>query len=127
MLLQSFPRVRLAQARAFPWRGKSFHSSDEASGSGINRVRMPIQPTDLYGFDTRYEPSILDGKPCVFLDYDLPQNPFKDDRTDVRVVASMPDGPVGPEAWIYSLESGVLRCNVEGNAPDGTRLFDLGQ
>ena len=67
---------RLAASTPFPWRGKSFSSAAEDEGEGINRVRLPVRARDLYRFETRYEPSILDGGPCVFLDYDLPSNPF---------------------------------------------------
>lgn len=65
--------ARLAGASLFPWRGKSFHSAGGQRGEGINRV---VLLGDKYRFLTRVEPSAIDADPCVFLDYDLPDNPF---------------------------------------------------
>ncbi|MEM9067173.1 MAG: hypothetical protein AAGE52_01665 [Myxococcota bacterium] len=65
--------ANLARHPAFPWAGKTFHSSSATIGGGINRVRLL---GDRYPFDTRVEPSAIDGKPCVLLDYRRPDNPF---------------------------------------------------
>lgn len=64
-----------ASERAFPWAGKSFASEGDEAGRGINRVRL-FGRREWYPFTTRIEPSVLDGEPCVLLDYDLPQNPW---------------------------------------------------
>src|SRR4051794_8888195 len=64
---------RFSGARAFPWGGKSFAGTG-ASGTGVNRVHLFGRHT-LFPFLTRVEPSVLDGKPCIALDYDLPDNP----------------------------------------------------
>jgi hypothetical protein len=63
---------RLAAARAFPWSGKSFQASDRDSGEGINRLRVL---GDRCRFTTRFDDSVLDGRPCVVLDYDLDHTP----------------------------------------------------
>lgn len=67
--------ARLAKGVAFPWRGKSFSTVDgEAQrGVGINRLLLL---GDRFPFDTFVEASAIDGKPCVRLDYDKPENPF---------------------------------------------------
>jgi hypothetical protein len=63
----------LARAERFPWKGKSFQAGSANVGEGINRV---VLLGDKYRFETRVEPSAIDGEPCIFLDYDLPENPF---------------------------------------------------
>jgi hypothetical protein len=63
-----------ADSSAFPWHGKSFIARQgDRYGSGINRT---ILLGDLFRFDTRIEPSAVDGEPCIVLDYDLPRNPW---------------------------------------------------
>lgn len=57
----------------FPWGGKTFMGKGER-GEGINRVHLGGRH-QLFPFHTRIGPSVLDGKPCVVLDYDLPDNP----------------------------------------------------
>ncbi len=64
---------RVARSRAFPWGGKSFRSASDERGTGINRVRGV---GDAFPFETRFGPSAVDGRPCLILDYDLPQNPW---------------------------------------------------
>jgi hypothetical protein len=63
----------LAAAKFFPWAGKTFQSTDDATGGGINRVRGL---GDKYPFKTRIEPSAVDGEPCILLDYSSRENPF---------------------------------------------------
>lgn len=65
---------RLARASRFPWIGKRFEATSDREGRGINRVRLAGEHT-WFPFDTRFEPSAIDGEPCVFLDYRLPANP----------------------------------------------------
>lgn len=62
-----------ARAGGFPWGGKSF-SGRGATGTGINRVHL-LGRHQLFPFHTRIQPSVIDGAPCVALDYDLPDNP----------------------------------------------------
>jgi hypothetical protein len=64
---------RFAGSSSFPWGGKSFRSGSDTHGRGINRVRVL---GDAFPFETRIGPSVTDGRPCVILDYDLPQNPW---------------------------------------------------
>jgi hypothetical protein len=64
---------RLAAAHAFPWGGKSFYGHGE-TGTGVNRVHL-FGRHQLFPFLTSVRPSLLDGAPCVTLDYDLPDNP----------------------------------------------------
>ena len=82
-----FDRVRaLAKATFFPWEGKSFRSHTKDLGEGINRVKLL---GNLYRFETRIEPSAIDGKPCLRLDYGLKENPFfiRAIRDELREVA----------------------------------------
>ncbi len=64
---------RFAAAHAFPWGGKSFYGSGE-SGTGVNRVHL-LGRHQLFPFLTSVRPSVVDGAPCITLDYDLPDNP----------------------------------------------------
>ena len=64
-----------AASGRFPWAGKSFRAHDDGTGEGINRVRLGGERR-WYPFATRIEPSVIDGKPCILLDYDTPKNPF---------------------------------------------------
>lgn len=65
---------RWTWSRAFWWAGKSFESTGDLQGAGINRVRLRGERA-AFRFETRVEPSAIDGQPCVVLDYDLPDNP----------------------------------------------------
>jgi hypothetical protein len=60
-------------SRSFPWGGKSFSGTGDA-GAGVNRVHLGGRH-QLFPFLTRVAPSVIDGAPCVALDYDLPDNP----------------------------------------------------
>ena len=65
----------LASWGRFPWEGKRFSSTRGArQGTGINRIRLGGGRL-WYPFETRVEPSAMDGGPCILLDYDLPANP----------------------------------------------------
>jgi hypothetical protein len=65
--------ARVSAAPGFPWAGKSFSSTDDQHGEGINRVRLL---GDRYRFTTRIEPSVIDDQPCILLDYDHDDNPW---------------------------------------------------
>lgn len=72
------PRARtrvaaLARAAFFPWRGKSFEAFDAETGRGINRVHLLGERFD---FGLSFDRSVIDGGPCVLLDYDRPGNPW---------------------------------------------------
>lgn len=69
--------TRAAASRFFPWAGKRFLHLDRNAGTGINRIRgIPFLGERLwYPFRTSVEPSVIDGAPCIALDYALPENP----------------------------------------------------
>jgi hypothetical protein len=73
---------------SFPWRGKDFAHTDADRGSGINRVKLVLLRR-LYGFETEIASSVVDGKPCFHLNYDLPRNPWfiRAIRDEIREVA----------------------------------------
>jgi hypothetical protein len=60
-------------SRAFPWGGKSFAGQGDA-GTGVNRVHLGGRH-NVFPFLTHVAPSVVDGAPCIALDYDLPDNP----------------------------------------------------
>lgn len=63
---------RFAASRPFPWHGKAFRSHDDSRGEGVNRLRLL---GDRFRFTTGFGHSVVDGAPCVLLDYDHPGNP----------------------------------------------------
>lgn len=86
----------LASRRRFPWDGKSFGVLGPHEGTGINRMKLLPLRFDLFPFRTRIEPSAVDGRPCVCLDYEQPGNPFfiARIRDEIREIA--PDLWLGP-------------------------------
>jgi hypothetical protein len=80
----------LASSQGFPWDGKTFERLDPEEGEGINRIKLLAQRFDWFPFRTRLEPSVVDGRPCVYLDYEQPGNPFfiAKIRDEIREVAS---------------------------------------
>jgi hypothetical protein len=87
---------RVASSRVFPWGGKSFQSKDEATGTGINRV---ILYGDAFPFATRFGPSVLDGEPCLILDYDQPENPWAIRQIHDELRQVSPGVFLGPAMW----------------------------
>lgn len=89
----------LARQRFFPWDGKSFGALMQGEGSGVNRVKAILRTLDLFEFRTRVEPSVVDGNPCVYLDYEQPGNPFfiAKIRDEIREVS--PGLWLGPAMW----------------------------
>lgn len=79
---------RVAGSARFPWGGKAFKSSSAGGGTGINRVRLGAERR-WFPFHTRFEPSAIDGAPCILLDYDLAENPLviRKIRDELREVA----------------------------------------
>jgi hypothetical protein len=69
--------ARAAGSRYFPWAGKRFLHLDRNAGTGINRIRgVPFRGERLwYPFRTSVEASVIDGAPCIVLDYARPENP----------------------------------------------------
>lgn len=65
-----------ARLGVFPWNGKSFEASTEYAGQGSNRIKLLYPQLKLFTFYTRIEPSAIDGRPCILLDYDQPTNPW---------------------------------------------------
>jgi hypothetical protein len=92
----------LSRAGWFPWGGKSFFGAG-ASGRGVNRVHLGSSlwggRHELFPFHTSIRASVLDGAPCVALDYDLPDNPslIRAIHDEVREVA--PGLYLGPAMW----------------------------
>lgn len=59
----------------FIWHGKSFRMKTPIEGWGFNRIaKGPL--VALFPFKTCLGPSVVDGQPCVILDYDVPRNPW---------------------------------------------------
>ncbi|MGH7297148.1 MAG: hypothetical protein ACRELB_19575 [Polyangiaceae bacterium] len=87
----------IASAAAFPWGGKSFRGDGER-GTGLNRVHL-FGRHQLFPFATSVRPSVIDGRPCVALDYDLPDNPalIRSIHDEVREVG--PGLFLGPAMW----------------------------
>jgi hypothetical protein len=77
-----------AAASFFPWAGKSFEAKSDGEGSGINRIRLG-GGLRWFPFQTRVEPSAIDGAPCILLDYDHAPNPkpIRMIRDELREVA----------------------------------------
>ena len=65
---------RLSSAAFFPWGGKSFTAQSDTDGRGVNRVHLGGRH-QLFPFHTLLGSSAIDRRPCVILDYDLPDNP----------------------------------------------------
>ncbi len=77
-----------ARSARFPWGGKSFAATDAKHGTGINRVHLGGRHR-LFPFATHFGPSVIDGRPCVVLDYDQRDNPaaIRAIHDEVREVA----------------------------------------
>lgn len=78
----------LHASRGWPWEGKSFAlRPGAAEGTGINRVFLPTH-RGLFPFRTYATSSVVDGKPCFAIDYDVPENPrrARDVYDEVRKV-----------------------------------------
>jgi hypothetical protein len=78
----------LSAASFFPWGGKHFEPTSADAGIGINRVRLGGERR-WFPFETRVEPSAIDGQPCILLDYGDKRNPFfiRAIRDELREVA----------------------------------------
>ncbi len=95
-----FGALRFAAARSlFPWDGKSFGAGTKAEGTGINRVKLGPLRYDWFPFKTRVEPSVVDGAPCIYLDYEQPGNPFFIARIRDEIRELRPGLFLGPAMW----------------------------
>ena len=90
-----------AGSKHFIWDGKTFTSSSDQKGSGINRLQVPgaLGRQNLFPFETSFGPSAIDGGPTLVLDYDLPENPpwIRKIHDEVREVS--PGLFLGPAMW----------------------------
>lgn len=97
----AWPVRAFAASRAFVWDGKTFTSSTDREGRGINRVQIPLAlgRQSLFPFATRFDASAVDGEEALVLDYDLPENPpwIRKIHDEVRLVA--PGLFLGPAMW----------------------------
>lgn len=88
--LGAFVRA-FARSSHFVWDGKTFTSSSDQEGAGINRIQIPgaLGRQSLFPFKTHFGPSAIDGAPALILDYDLPENPpwIRKIHDEVREVA----------------------------------------
>jgi hypothetical protein len=79
-----------ARSERFVWAGKTWQSSTDQVGTGINRIRVRglLGRQDLFPFATRFGPSRVDGAPAVILDYDDARNPgwIRKIHDEVRLV-----------------------------------------
>ncbi len=95
------PLRRFAGSGAFVWDGKTFASTSERAGTGINRVQIPwaLGRQRLFAFETRLGPSLVDGRDSFILDYDLPDNPgwIRKVHDEIREVS--PGLYLGPAMW----------------------------
>jgi hypothetical protein len=61
-------------SRWWPWEGKSFSvRPGAAEGAGINRALVPTR-RGMFPFRTYPAASVVDGRPCFAIDYDVPEN-----------------------------------------------------
>jgi hypothetical protein len=83
----------------FPWDGKSFFADTPDEGRGVNRIDLVLRRFEWFPFATRVEPSVIDGQPCLALDYARANNPWfiARIRDELREVA--PGLYLGPALW----------------------------
>jgi hypothetical protein len=94
-----------AASSSFLWDGKTFNAASDDEGDGINRVYVPgvFGRQNLFPFKTFFDPSAIDGKPALILNYDLAENPpyIRKIHDEVREVA--PGLFLGPAMWKAAL------------------------
>ena len=90
---------RFAAMGVFPWDGKTFSYSAGAEGRGINRVKLLVTQMDWFPFVTRIQPSAIDGKPCIYLDYEQPENPALIGKIHDEIREVSPGVFLGPAMW----------------------------
>lgn len=97
----------LAKKEIFPWDGKSFIATGPATGEGINRIKLG-KDMNWFPFKTYVVKSVIDGQDCLYLDYELPGNPWfiAKIRDELREVA--PGLFLGPAMWKQSADQAAL-------------------
>lgn len=65
---------RYHASRFYPWEGKSFYTRDQSAVRGVNRVRYPSRRAIL-PFRVSLTSSVVDERPSIAIDYDMPGNP----------------------------------------------------
>lgn len=92
------PLSAISKLSVFPWDGKSFSSTSDSTGDGINRINL-VGKFNWFPFKTYVVPSVIDGKDCIYLDYEQPGNPWfiGKIRDELREVA--PGLFLGPAMW----------------------------
>jgi hypothetical protein len=99
----------LGRSPKFPWEGKTLTARSANQGVGVNRIRLPgLGRQQLFRFSTTFDPSKVDGKPCVFIDYDNPDNPsfVRSVRDELREVS--PGLYLGPVFLKHSRSATLL-------------------
>ena len=98
----------VSKVGVFPWHGKSFKATSSKQGSGINRINLTLMQKQWFPFNTVILPSVIDGKDCIYLDYDLPENPWciRKIRDELRAVS--PGLFLGPAMWKDNKEGAAL-------------------
>lgn len=119
------PLRRFARSANFPWGGKTFARDTAQEGRGINRIRLGGRH-QLFGFITRIEPSRIDGRPTIILDYEQRQNPgfIQAIHDEIREVS--PGLWLGPAMW--KTQAGprtVLWFALDFTTPDPDPPFAL--
>jgi hypothetical protein len=101
----------------WPWEGKSFAAAPGATqGAGINRVRLPFR-AGLFSFRTYETSSVVDGRPCLAIDYNVEHGPraarpiydeLREVGDGVYLGRGMRRGPRGPKLVLwFGLDTGI--------------------
>ncbi len=109
---------RFAGSAVFPWGGKSFQATSDTTGTGVNRVKL-LGTRDWFPFDTSVAPSVIDGQPCIFLQYDVPGNPWAIRKIHDELREVSPGLFLGPAMWkTSSAPALVLWFAIDTNQGD---------
>ena len=82
----------------FVWNGKSFHAHSSTEGTGINRLRLGGLQAG-WPFKVGIAPSVVDGKPCIALDFDVEENPWWEKPTYDELREIAPGVYMGPSTY----------------------------
>lgn len=92
------PIGAFSKLSVFPWDGKSFKATGERTGEGINRINL-VGKFNWFPFKTYVQPSVIDGRDCIYLDYEQPGNPFFIARIRDELREVSPGLFLGPAMW----------------------------
>ena len=107
---------RFAGSARFPWGGKSFQSTSDTTGTGVNRVKL-LGKRDWFPFETSITDSAIDGGPCIFLEYDIAPNPWAIRKIHDELREVSPGLFLGPAMWkTRSKPAFVLWFAIDTNA-----------